>query len=90
MIHTTVGLLIDIDIAHADILSVGLFETIEIERGIIAYIGLDDLRSKEILIISGMITEKHLDLGTLFEHNEHSTVHHQIGHLALGILRRCF
>ena len=42
MVHPAVGLLVDIDIAHANILIMCLLKTIEVERGILAHIGLDD------------------------------------------------
>ena len=31
VVHTTVGLLVDIDIAHTDVLGVGLLEALEVE-----------------------------------------------------------
>ena len=87
MIDTTVSLLVDIHIAHAYILIMGLLQTIEVERGIIAHVGLDDLCGEEVAIVSRMVAEEHLDLSPLLENDEHTTVHHQIGYDALGILR---
>ena len=37
-----------------------------------------------------MVAEKHLNFSTLFEDDEHTTVHHEIGHLTLRILRGSF
>ena len=85
VVHTTIAPLINIDIAHSDILMMRLFKTIEVERGIIAYVGLDDLSGQEVTIVSRMVTEEHLDFGTLLEDDKHTTVHHQIGHLTLSI-----
>jgi hypothetical protein len=78
VINTTVGLLVDIHIAHTDILRMRLFQTIEIQRGIFTDKSLDDLCGQEIFIVSGMVSEQHFYFGTLFEHDEHTTIHHQV------------
>ena len=44
MVDTTVGLLLDINIAHADILVVSFLQAIKVKAGIIGHINLDDLR----------------------------------------------
>ena len=78
MVHTTVALLVDIDIADANVLSVRLFEAIEVERGILTHIGLDDLRSEEITVVGRMVAEEHLELCALIQDNQHTTIHHQV------------
>ena len=40
MVYTTITLLVYIDIAYSNILSMRLFKTIKVERGIITYISL--------------------------------------------------
>ena len=79
VVHPTVSLLVDIDIAQAHILIMGLFEAIEIERGILTNIGLNHLCGEEVTVVSSMVAEKHLNFGTLFENDEYATVDHETG-----------
>ena len=44
VVHPAVTLLVDIDVAHAYILIVGLLQAVEVERGTLADVGLYDLR----------------------------------------------
>ena len=55
-----------------------LLQTIEVETGILANISLDNLGCEEVLIIGSMIAEEELSLSTLFHHDEHTAVYHQI------------
>ena len=42
-----------------------------------------------MVVIGRVVAEEQFDFCTLFGYDEHPTVHHHIGHLSLGILRRC-
>ena len=55
-----------------------LLQTIEVETGILANISLDYLSSEEVLVIGCMVAEEELSLSTLFHHDEHTAVYHQI------------
>ena len=88
--HATVALLLDIDIAHAYILIMGLLQTVEVETGIIAHKGLDDLSGQEITIVGSMVAEKHLQFSSLLQYDEHAAVHHQVVHLTLCVSRSGF
>ena len=89
MRHTTVALLVNIHIAYTYILIMRLLQTVEVQRSVLAHEGLYHLRGQEVAVISGMVAEQHLDFCPLFHHDEHTTVHHQVGHHALRILGRC-
>ena len=75
--HAAVGLLVDVDVAHAHILVVGFLQTIEVELGILTHEGFDDLGGEERGVVGSMVAEQQLGLGSLFEHDEHAAVHHQ-------------
>ena len=79
VVHTAVSLLADIDIAHAYILIMRLLQTIEVERGVLTHVYLYHLSGKEVTVIGSMVAEKHLDLCTLLEYDEHPAVDHETG-----------
>ena len=78
MVHTAIGLLLDIHIADTTVLIMSLLQTIEIETGILTYVCLNDLSSEEVLIVSSMVTEEELCLSSLLQDNENATVYHQV------------
>ena len=78
MVHAAVSLLLDINVADTTVLVMSLLQTIEVETGILAYKCLDNLGCKEVLVIGSMIAEEELSLSTLFHHDEHTTVYHQV------------
>ena len=55
-----------------------LLQTIQIQRGILTYKGLDDLCGEEVTVVSGMVAKQHLQFSTLFQDDKHATVHHQV------------
>src|SRR5574344_2531650 len=57
VVDTAISLLLDIDIADTYVLVVCLFQTIEVERGIVANKCFDDLCGKEIAVIGCMVAE---------------------------------
>ena len=78
MVYTAVCLLLDIHVADTAVLVMSLLQAIEVETGILAYKCLDNLSSEEVLVIGSMVAEEELGLSTLFHHDEHTTIHHQI------------
>ena len=78
MVDTAVSLLLDIDIAYATVLDMRLLQAIEVETGILTHISLDDLSGEEVLVVGCMVTEEEFCLSSLFQDDEHTTVHHQI------------
>ena len=78
MVYTAVSLLLNVNVADTTVLVMSLFQTIEVETGILANINLDNLGCEEVLVIGSMVAEEELSLSTLFHHDEHTTVHHQI------------
>ena len=78
MVYTAVSLLLNVNVADTTVLVMSLFQTIEVETGILANISLDNLGCEEVLVIGSMIAEEELSLSTLFHHDEHTTVYHQI------------
>ena len=78
MVYTAVSLLLNINVADTTVLVMSLLQTIEVETGILANISLDNLGCEEVLIIGSMIAEEELSLSTLFHHDEHTSVYHQI------------
>src|SRR5574344_2174600 len=66
MIHMTVSLLLYIYIAYAYIFGMSLFQTIQVQTGIIGYIGLYYLCSEEVTVICRMVTKQQFGFGTFF------------------------
>ena len=78
VVHTAVGLLFYIDIAHTAVLDVGLLQAIEVETGILAHESLDNLGGEEVAVVGSMVAEEELCLSSLLQHDEHTAVYHQI------------
>ena len=55
-----------------------LLQTIEVEFGILAHKGLDDLSSQELAVVSGMVAKQELRLSTFFQYDEYSAVYHEV------------
>ena len=53
-------------------------KTVEFKTCICTYVCFDYLCSKEVTVVSCMITEEELCLSTFFKNNEYSTVDHQV------------
>src|SRR5574344_2297372 len=66
MIHMTVSLLLYIYITYAYIFGMSLFQTIQVQTGIIGYIGLYYLCSEEVTVISRMVTKQQFGFGIFF------------------------
>ena len=82
---TARALLVDIDIAHAYILMMGLLQAVEVEVSTSAHKGLDDLCGQEVAVVGGMVAEEQLHLSTLLHHDEHAAVDHQVDIAAQNI-----
>ena len=54
-----------------------LLQAIKVERGILADVGFNHLRSQEVAVVGSMVAEKHLDLGTLLNDDQHAAVYHE-------------
>ena len=78
VIHPTVGLLLDIHIAHPDILVMGFLQTVKIELSVGFHVRLYHLCGQEIAVVHRVIAEKKLCFCTFFEYDQHPAVDHQI------------
>ena len=78
VVDLAIGLLLDIDIAHPDILQVGLLQAVQLQIGVLAHESLYHLCRQEMTIISRMVTEKELGLSALLHHDEHPATDHQV------------
>ena len=78
MVETAIGFLLNIKITHAHILVMRLFQTIQVERGILAHIRLNNLGGQELAVIGGMVTEKQLHLCPRLDNDQHPAVDHQV------------
>ena len=58
------------------VLVVGILHAVEVERCVVADIGLDDLCGEEVVVVGGMVAEQEFSLGTLLHHDEHASVDH--------------
>ena len=55
----------------------GLLQAVEVERGILADVGFNHLRSKKVAVVGSMVAKQHLYLGTLLNDYQYSAVHHE-------------
>ena len=53
------------------------FQFVEVEHGIAPRKDFDDLRSQEVHLVHGMVANQQAGLCTVFQHDEHATVHQQ-------------
>ena len=51
MVDPAAGLLLDVDVAQANILFVGLFHAVEIQASVVSYIGFNDLCGQEVTVV---------------------------------------
>ena len=78
VVDAAVGLLVDIDIAHARVLRRGFLKAIEVEAGILTHISLDDLRTEELAVVGRVIAEQQFGFGALVHDDEHAAVDHEV------------
>ena len=78
VVDAAVALLVDIDIADANVLVVRLLQAIEVQRGILPDKGLNDLCSQEVPVVGSMVAEQHLQFGSFLQDDEHAAVDHQV------------
>ena len=78
MAHATVGLLLNIHVAHTCVLLVGLLQAVEVETRILTHIGLNDLCGEEVAVVGRVVTEEKLGLSALIHNDEHTAVDHQV------------
>ena len=77
VIQAAIGILLDEKIAHTDILVMSLFQTIEVERGILAHIRLYHLCSQEMLVICGMVAKEQLHLCSWLDDYQDAAIDHE-------------
>jgi len=76
VVYPAASLLLDINIAHANILLMGFFHAIKVEFSVIVNKGFYNLCGKKTLIVEGVIAEKELDFCKGFNNNKHATINH--------------
>ena len=78
MVDAAVGILIDIEVADAHTLLVCLFKAVEVERGIVSHVRLDDLCGKEVAVIGGMVAKEKFYLRPFLDDDEDTPVYHEV------------
>ena len=79
VVDTAGALLVDIDIAHADVLVMGFLETIKVERSILTHVSLDDLRGEERTVVGRVVAEEKTGGSTFLNDDEDAAVDHEGG-----------
>ena len=78
VIDAAVGLLVDIHIAHSDILCMSFLKALELQMRTLSHTCLHHLCGKEIAIIGSMVTEEQFNLGVFLHNYKHTAVYHEV------------
>ena len=85
MIHATISLLLDIDIADTSVLMMRLLQTVKVQFGIVAHKTLNDLCGQKATVVGSMVTKEEFGFCTFLQYNEHATIHHEVNITAQDI-----